>query len=264
MMQDVLDKLKTQDYAQISKSIESFIKDSVERAKKQGIVLGLSGGIDSAVTAALAKNVYPKNTLVMIMPDSKISPAKETQDALKLIDDLKLDYKLLDINLAVNEYAKILEPNQKSLGNLRARMRTNILYYYANIRDYLVVGSSDKSEYMIGYFTKFGDGGADILPTVSLYKTQIRELGKYLGIPQNIIDKKSSPNLWPDHDAQTEIGATYDEIDAILYCMIDKHQDMKQTRKTLEIPIEKIEKIHQMYQTSKHKRELPARHLDVK
>jgi len=105
------------------------------------------------------------------------------------------------------------------LGNLRARIRANIIYYYANLKNLLVLGTSDKSEYSIGYFTKFGDGCADLLPISNLYKTQIREFAKILEIPDNIITKKSSPNLWKDHDAEEEIGISYEEIDSILYCI---------------------------------------------
>ena len=91
------------------------------------------------------------------------------------------------------------------------------MYYYANSKNLSVLGSSDKSEYLIGYFTKFGDGAADVLPIASLYKTQIRELARTLDVPDNIIVKKSSPNLWPNHTAESEIGVSYEEIDTILH-----------------------------------------------
>ena len=110
------------------------------------------------------------------------------------------------------EYYKVLEPEDRALGNLRARIRKNILYYYANSKNLSVLGSSDKSEYLIGYFTKFGDGAADILPIASLYKTQIRALAKFLGVPDHIISKKSSPNRWPNHIAESEIGASTNGI----------------------------------------------------
>ena len=151
------------------------------------------------------------------MPDSKISPEDETNDALKIVDSLNLNYKLIDINQIHKEYYKVLEPEDRALGNLRARIRKNILYYYANSKNLSVLGSSDKSEYLIGYFTKFGDGAADVLPIASLYKTQIRELARTLDVPDNIIVKKSSPNLWPNHTAESEIGVSYEEIDTILH-----------------------------------------------
>ena len=131
----------------------------------------------------------------------------------------------------------------------------NVLYYYANLKNLLVLGSSDKSEFNIGYFTKFGDGAADVLPIASLYKTQVREMAKYLGIDESIIiSKKSSPHLWPNHEAEHEIGATYEEIDTILYCILELKLPIDKISNTAEISEEKVQKIYQLYKKSKHKR----------
>ena len=188
------------------------------------------------------------------MPDSKISPEDETNDALKIVDSLNLNYKLIDINQIHKEYYKVLEPEDRALGNLRARIRKNILYYYANSKNLSVLGSSDKSEYLIGYFTKFGDGAADVLPIASLYKTQIRELARTLGVPDNIIVKKSSPNLWPNHTAESEIGVSYEEIDTILHCINDKQMTKDETVSKTEIGLTTVDKIYQLYKKSEHKR----------
>ncbi len=254
MNQNILDEIKNQDYELITNKIESFLKTEVEKSNTNGIILGLSGGIDSSVITYLCSRVLKDKTLALVMPDSKISPKDETEDALKIIDDLGIDYKLLDINLIVSEYSKYLEPNERALGNLRARVRANVLYYYANSKNLLVIGSSDKSEFLIGYFTKFGDGCADILPIVSLYKTQVRGIAKYLGVPDNIIKKKSSPNLWKGHIAEDEIGVSYEEIDSILYCMIDKKLSIDDAVKTTGIEKSTVEKINNMYNASEHKR----------
>ena len=154
-----------------------------------------------------------------------------------------------------------LEPNERAKGNLRARVRTNILYYYANAKNYLVLGSSDKSEYLIGYFTKFGDGASDITPIVSLYKLQVREIAKYLGVPENVILKKSSPHLWKDHEAENELGVSYEEVDSILYCLFDKKLSAEDTQKTTGIEMSTIEKIQELNKNSEHKR-LPAQKPD--
>ncbi|MFB5623965.1 MAG: NAD(+) synthase, partial [Nitrosopumilus sp.] len=197
----------------------------------------------------------------IIMPDTSITPKSETEDALKMIALTGIEYKLIDIYPIIKEYSMYLEPNEKAKGNLRARVRTNILYYYANIRNYLVLGSSDKSEYMIGYFTKFGDGASDITPIISLYKLQVREIAKYLGVPENVIAKKSSPHLWKDHGAEEEIGTSYEEIDSILYCMFEKKLSIDETEKSTQIDKEIIEKIHRLYKNSEHKR-LPSQKPD--
>ncbi len=254
MNEELLAEIKNQDYASITKNIENFLTTQVERSKTKGIILGLSGGIDSSVITFLCSRVLKEKTLALLLPNSKISPKEETEDALKIIDDLGIDYKLLDIHPIILEYSKYLEPNERALGNLSARVRANLLYYYANSKNLLVVGSSDKSEFLIGYFTKFGDGSADILPIVSLYKTQVREIARFLGVPKNVIEKKSSPNLWKGHFAEEEIGVSYEEIDLILYCLIDKKLTIEETVKTAGIEKNTVEKINNLYITSQHKR----------
>ena len=257
MNEDILNEIKNQDYIEITKKIQTGLVQKCNDNNKDGVIIGLSGGIDSAVLAYLCANSIKAKTLALVMPDSKISPNDETEDAIKIVDALELNYKLLDINSIHKEYYNVLEPNDLSLGNLRARIRKNILYYYANSKNLLVLGSSDKSEFNIGYFTKFGDGAADLLPIVSLYKTQVREIAKELGVPTNIITKKSSPNLWPNHVAEAEIGATYEEIDCILYCILDRKMSINETINQTKIEKETVEKIYQLYKKSEHKRITP-------
>ena len=260
MNQDIINEIKNQDYASITETIEKFLSEQIEKQHAKGIILGLSGGIDSAVLAYICKRKLKEKTLAIIMPDTSITPA-ETEDALKMISLTGIEHKLIDIKPIVNEYTMYLEPNKKSRGNLRARVRTNILYYYANSKNYLVLGSSDKSEYLIGYFTKFGDGAADLTPIISLYKLQIREIAKYLGVPDNIISKKSSPHLWEDHEAEEELGVSYEEIDSILYCLVEKKLSVDETVKITQIDKSTIEKIHELNRNSEHKR-LPAQKPD--
>ncbi len=259
MNQQILDEIINQDYAKIQNNIESFLTESISKSGTRGLVFGLSGGIDSAVIAHICAKSLKGKTLALIMPDSRVSPKEETEDALHIVDKLGLDYKIIDISLIHSQFANILEPEEKSLGNLRARIRATLLYYHANLKNYLVIGSSDKSEQLIGYFTKFGDGSADILPIVSLYKTQIRGLAKHLGVKESIIQKKSSPHLWKDHIAEEEIGASYEEIDTVLYCMADKNMPLDDIHTTTQINKDKIEKIYQLYKKSEHKRIMPSR-----
>ena len=254
MNQEILKKITNQDYNTIANRIQNGLEQKIKETNSKGVIFGLSGGIDSAVIAYLCNNAFKEKTLAIIMPDSKVSPESETSDAIKIVDELGLDYKLLDINSIHKEFNMVLEPEDKALGNLRARIRMNILYYYANLKNLIVLGSSDKSEFNIGYFTKFGDGAADILPIVSLYKTQVREMAKNLGINENIISKKSSPHLWPNHEAEHEIGATYEEIDIILYCILQNKLPIEQVIKESEIDEEKVQKIYQLYKKSAHKR----------
>ena len=242
---------------QIQRAIEAFLKNTVSQKKADGVVFGLSGGIDSVTVAYLAAKTFGKKALALVMPDSTVSPSSETGDALKVIGDLGLDYKLIDIDVIHKIYSNHLEPDERALGNLRARIRSNIIYYYANLKNYLVLGTSDKSEYLIGYFTKFGDGSADILPIVGLYKTQVRKFAEFLGVPNNIITKRSSPNLWKGHDAEEEIGISYEKIDVILDYLLSGRTFPMFIDKVTGIPKKDVEKIYQMYQNTQHKRILP-------
>jgi len=255
--QEIIDEIKNQDYPSITTTIENFLEEQMEKNHSEGLILGLSGGIDSAVLAYICKRKFPDKTIAIVMPDTAITPKTETEDALKMVSLTGIQYKLIDINPIVNEYSMYLEPNERAKGNLRARVRTNILYYYANAKNYLVLGSSDKSEYLIGYFTKFGDGASDITPIISLYKLQVREIAKYLGVPENVITKKSSPHLWKDHEAENELGASYEEVDSILYCLFEKKISVEETQKLTGIEISTIEKIQELKKNSEHKR-LPA------
>ena len=254
MNQEIINEIQEQDYSKITSVIEKFLVEKIEENNSKGVILGLSGGIDSAVLAYICKRNLKEKTLAIIMPDTEITPKSETEDALKMISLTGIEYKLIDINPIVKEYSMYLEPNAKSKGNLRARIRTNILYYYANSKNYLVLGSSDKSEHMIGYFTKHGDGASDITPIISLYKLQVREIAKYLEVPENIISKKSSPHLWKDHEAENELGITYEEIDSILYCLFEKKLSVEETEKIILIDKSKIEKIQELNTKSEHKR----------
>lgn len=252
-----LDEITKKDFNSIQEKIGSFLVDEIRERRSQGVIFGLSGGIDSAVIAMLCAKFVREKSLALIMPDSKITPVTDTEDAIKIVDNAHLEYKLIDIGFIHKEYSKYIEPSPLAFGNLGARIRSNILYYYANARNYLVLGSGDRSEFLIGYFTKYGDGAADLLPIVSLYKTQILEFARFLGVPSGIISKPPGPRLWEGHTAEAEIGLTYEEIDSILYCMIDKKLSIEETAKTTEIPISNVDKIYQMHKRSEHKRITP-------
>jgi NAD+ synthase len=201
----------------IANCIIEFIRNEATSANYQGVVLGLSGGIDSSVALYLATKALGNNKVLgLILPDKKVSKRSDIDDAIELSQKVGINYHIIDITEIKQKYMDILPLEKISIGNLTARIRMNFIYYYANIEHKLVLGTSDKSELMIGYFTKFGDGAADILPLADIYKTEVRELAKYLNLPKKILLKKSSPSLWKDQTAEDEIGMEYEKIDTIL------------------------------------------------
>ena len=135
---------------------------------------------------------------------------------------------MIDISGIKQKYIDLLPVEKISLGNLTARIRMTLIYYYANRYNKLVLGTSDKSEMMIGYFTKFGDGASDLLPLADVYKTQVRELGMYLNVPKTILLKKSTPSLWLNQTAENEIGMEYEKIDTILKYLDENNSSIRE------------------------------------
>jgi NAD+ synthase len=247
-------KLVDRDYGKISKRIERFISGYVSKSSAKGLVVGLSGGLDSSVVLKLSVNALsPSRVLGVIIP-SDTTPKEDVDHAAELANSLGIKYHVIDIAPLLAKYADMLPEDKKARGNLMARVRMNILYYYAGVNGYLVAGTSDKSEVMIGFFTKWGDGAADILPIADLYKTQVRALARHLGIPRAIIEKKSSPQLWINHLAEEEIGMDYETIDPILYLLVDRKMKPKAVAKKLGIPANQVDKVKDMMEKSLHKR----------
>jgi len=228
-----------------------WMEDKVTEAKAKGIVFGLSGGLDSAVVAVLSKRAFPQNTLAMIIPCYSLDT--DINDALDIANKFNISYKIIDLSEIYDSFTSLLLDAKEgkdivklAKANIKARLRMTTLYYLANKLNYLVVGTGNKSELMIGYFTKYGDGGADILPLGNLLKSQVRELAEYLGIPKKIIDKSPSAGLWEGQTDEKEIGISYEQLDKYL-----------KTGKLNNKIIEK--KIQDRITQSMHKRTTPAK-----
>lgn len=259
VQQNLLEHLiKQKDYAKIADQVANFIRDYISNSPAKGLAIGLSGGLDSSVVLKLSTNALgSRNVLGLVMPTA-VTPQEDIKHAIELAEALKVECKTINLDPIIEGYEKVLPEDKRAKGNLAARIRMSILYYHAFVRGYLVTGTGDKSEYYIGYFTKYGDGGADIMPIAHLYKTQVRALARYLGISDQIIKKKSSPRLWANHLAEEEIGMNYEIIDSILHLMVDKKLKPAETAKRLQIPPEQVNKIREMVQRNGHKRTMPA------
>lgn len=241
----------------ICNGIRSFIPNWA-----RGVVVGLSGGLDSSVVAYLCvKALGSERVLGLLLPDSDVTPKVDFDDALMIAENLGIQYRVLDIKPIVKAFHDSLScfgPSSKlAIGNLRARIRMCINYYFANLEGWIVAGCGDKSEILLGYFTKYGDGGCDFLPIGSLYKTQVRKLANFLGVPQRIVEKPSSPALWPNHLAEIEIGYSYQFIDPILHLLVDLGLSPIEVSSRLNVNLDDVIKIKNMIDSSNHKRSFP-------
>ena len=250
------------DYEYARKNIEKFIKQELESSGRNGYVIGLSGGVDSALTYYLAsESVGIEKVFALIMPDTTTTPKEDVNDAKDLVKRLGGQMHVIDISPIVEVYKSTIpvykEEDNIPLGNVRARIRMTLLYYYANKMSMLVLGTGDRSESFVGYFTKYGDGGVDLLPISSLLKSQVRKLAQKIGVPDNVALKPSSPRLWVGQLAEKELGISYDQIDLIIYSVIDKGYSPKEASEITGISLDIIEKVLNMNKNSEHKRSLP-------
>lgn len=252
---ETLTNLLRIDYKEISQNIQTFISDSVNKSCVDGVIIGLSGGLDSTVIAYLTAKALPKEKILfMSLPDHQITPKIDIDDAKIVSDDLGIKLISIDITDIHNIFSKNLKKNRFAEGNLIARIRMSLLYYMSNLENRIVIGTSDRSELLMGYFTKHGDGGSDILPIGGLYKTQVRELGKYLKIPETILEKKSSPHLWKNQTAEEEMGLQYETIDTVLNLTIDRNYPFDDVVNIIG-DSSVVKKIIDMNMKSQHKRE---------
>lgn len=246
------------DWERTKNAICDFLDRTIQETKTAGFVLGLSGGVDSATVAYLAAHKHRDRTLAILMPDTSVTPRSETDDGRMVADATGISHITIPIDGIMGAYAK-LDGDKRVFGNLRARVRASILYHHANHANRLVLGSTDRSEQILGYYTKFGDGAADVVPITHLHKTQVRGLAKHLGVPYHIYNKKSSPHLWPGHDAEDELGASYDTVDRILYGTHDMHLDVQTCAKAANIPVDAVRHILDISNRNSHKGGGPLR-----
>ncbi len=205
---------------ELSDGLVDWLRSEVEAAGCRGVVFGLSGGVDSSAVAVLARRAFRNAHLAVIMPIQ--SDPRDREDALLVAEKFGLQRREVDLNPVFEAFASTLEAGSAlgtpdlPLNNLKPRLRMATLYYFAGRNQYLVVGTGNRTELTLGYFTKYGDGGVDLLPLGHLVKHEVRELAAHLGLPQSIIDKPPTAGMWEGQTDEVELGFSYDELDRYL------------------------------------------------
>ncbi|MFB6174815.1 MAG: NAD+ synthase [Candidatus Nanohalobium sp.] len=243
--------------AEITEEAENFVQEKVEEAGAEGLVVGLSGGIDSATALKLAvRSLGSEKVTAPIMPGE---PSREDnmEDARELAEELDVEIHEIEIKDAVKAFEGELpfEPGKEGLGNVRARIRMAYLYSFANEENMLVLGTGNRTEYLLGYFTKYGDGATDIAPLLDLYKTEVRELARQIGLDRKFIEKEPTAGLWEGQTDENELGASYEQIDVVLKKLVDMEESVEEIARSEGLEKEKIEDLEEMYRASEHKRQ---------
>ena len=232
----------------LEQSIVQWLKRKVKAAKAQGIVFGLSGGIDSAVVAGLVKKAVGDNHQALLLPCH--SSAHAHDDAQVVVKAFGLTSRVIDLTKVNDLFLQLLpEGTPLAMANVKPRLRMLTLYYVANAMNYLVAGTGNKSELGVGYFTKYGDGGVDILPIGDLYKKDVRRLAHHLGVPKLIIDKPPTADLWPGQTDEGEMQLRYEELDEILGCLASGRRSACSR--------DKVARVKKLMKASEHKRKMP-------
>ena len=243
------------DPKEITTVIKDFIKTYVENSGFNSVVIGLSGGVDSAVTAILCQQALGnKNVKCVFLPD-ETTPKDDIKHYKLIVKKFGLNCKKVDITDIVKKMKTncVINPDKYALANVKARIRMVLLFEYANMTKSLVCGTSNKSEILIGYFTKYGDGGVDIMPIGDLFKTQVWELAKHLKIPQELIKKPPTAGLWKDQSDEKEIKMKYETLDLIL-AGLEKKIDVADIVKIVGSTKSDVKRIKNMRKRSQHKR----------
>ena len=233
----------------LADEIAGWIRGEVQGAGLSGAVVGLSGGIDSAVVSGLcARAVGPDNVLGIAMPVH--SSSEDLKDARLAADTWGIEYREVDLSPIYDAFVELLpDGSQLADANLKPRLRMMTLYHHANTLGRMVVGTGNRSELEVGYYTKYGDGGVDLLPLGSLRKVEVRELAREIGVPERIIERPPSAGLWEGQTDESELGLTYEQLDGAISA-IDAGD-------TSQIDPAVLNRVTALHRGSEHKRKLP-------
>jgi NAD+ synthase len=254
----------------VESTVVAFLRERVESAGADGVVVAMSGGLDSTVTATLAVEALgPDRVLGLGLPCHK-TDASAAMEAAAVADHLGIEFRRTQLRPLLHQFEQHLVPEltpdeepgptptpDRALENAIARLRMVCAYYAANRMNRLVVGTANRSELLLGYVTKYGDAAADLFPLGGLYKTEVRELGSHLGLPKPIVEKRPSAGLFPGRTDADELGATYDVIDPLLRRVVDEGESVGVATQSLDIEPDTAQRLISMCAETAHKRAMP-------
>lgn len=259
--------------------ITAFVAGYVERSEADGVVVPMSGGIDSTLAATLcAEALGAENVLGLTLPNggaaadgtadatgsaTTTATADATTDAEAVAASLGIEHRTVDLAPLLDAFEDLVAPEVSTetdrvvAGNALARLRMTCAYYAANARGYLVCGTANRSEHLLGYFTKHGDGAADIFPLAELYKTEVRALARRVGVPTRIVERTPTAGFWHGQTDRDELGAPYGLVDVVLHKLVDEDLGVDGTAAELGVDREVVERFARMHAESRHKRHRP-------
>lgn len=242
----------------LRRSLVEFIRNELGKTGFSKGIVGLSGGVDSALVTYLAVEALGRDNVRAVLLPYRTSNPQNLSDSLVIVNNLQIKAETIDITPMVDAYLSIAkEVDDIRRGNVMARQRMIILYDISARENALVIGTSNKTETLLGYGTLFGDTACAINPIGDLYKTQVWQLAEAVGVPKNIIDKVPSADLWVGQTDEGELGFTYSSVDKLLYAIIDMKLNYEELLK-IGFEMGFIEKVNQMIQRNKFKRQLPV------
>ncbi|RLM67360.1 NAD+ synthase [Halorubrum sp. Atlit-8R] len=240
--------------------IVSFIRDVVEDAGAEGAVLGLSGGIDSTLTAYLAVEALGEDGLHGLTMPSAVNDPDVMSDAERVAADLGIEYDVVEIQPiaeAVFDAVPEAADDRTAAGNVYVRTRAVLNYFVANAEDRVVLGTGNRAEAMTGYYTKYGDQAVDCNPIGNLYKQQVRQLAAHVGVPRELVMQEPTAGMWEGQTDAEEMGLDYDTVDAILAVHVDGGLSRAATVRELDVPEAAVDRVVDLHERSAHKRAMP-------
>jgi len=240
--------------------ITGFIQEQLDAAGAEKAVVAISGGVDSGLIAGLAADALgPERVHGLVMP-SEVNDEETMSDAVRVAERFELPHDVIEVGPIVESFLEAYpegEEHRMASGNVRVRTRAVLNYLVANTENGLVVGTGNRTEALIGYFTKYGDGAVDCHPIANLYKQQVRQLARHVGVPESVAARTPTAGMWVGQTDEEELGIEYDTLDSILALHVEGDVPASATAREVGVEEPVVERVRNLYERSAHKRQVP-------